>query len=154
MIRHDEWRWQKPSDKAPTKRREAKRRLAISGMLEVLILISIATVGTSILAGWFAAEQQQQLTDIGCITWVDTKEVSTNRHWAQASIYNTGDHTIDAYHVQGAGSILASGTSPIQLHEKVTVEFMAGDADIPVIEILVSATTAAGGTALCEVLYR
>lgn len=133
--------WKKPCG-------QKAARPAVSGMLEVLILISLAVAGTSILAAWFATAHHLQL-ELECEAFLDTGRISTDRYWASAVLHNTGDHPIGQHSVVGARGVILSDVVPIPPGESRTVEFVATAADLPIVWILAVGHT--GGTTLCEV---
>ncbi|MDE0090120.1 MAG: hypothetical protein OXP12_02030 [Thaumarchaeota archaeon] len=135
-------------------RRQQQQRHAASGMIEVLVLVSVAVVGAGALAAWFSGSQDA-LQGAGCTAWVEVHEISDNAYWAQATIRNTGDHPILEYHVMvGANDMPAASSHAVREPGQTAIlEFVVtgvGDES----HLLPARVMArgAGGSALCEVV--
>ena len=92
------------------RRQRRQQRHATSGMIEVLILVSVAVVGAGALATWFSGAHDV-LQGAECTAWVETHEVSDNTYWTQATIRNTGDHPILEYHVMAGANDTPAASS-------------------------------------------
>ena len=130
------------------------RRRAASGMIEVLILVSVAVVGAGALAAWFSGAHDV-LQGAECTAWVEIHEISDSAYWAQATIRNTGDHPMREYHVMaGANDTPAASSHAVREPGQTAVlEFVVTGVDdeshlLPVRVI----GRGAGGSALCEVV--
>ena len=135
-------------------RRQRQRRHAASGMIEVLILISVAVVGAGALAAWFSGSQDA-IQEAGCTAWVEVHEISDGTYWIQSTIRNTGDHPILEYHVMaGANSTPAASSHAVwEPGQTVVLEFVAADAGdgsrlLPARVVALGG----GGSALCGVV--
>lgn len=73
---------------------------AVSGFIEVLILVGVVVVGTGILATYFFS---YDMTEISCVAWITTYRVGGG-HYIDLTLKNTGDHTInvDEMTIEGA----------------------------------------------------
>ena len=131
-----------------------RRRHAASGMIEILILISVAVVGAGALAVWFSGAHDV-LQETGCTAWIEVHEISDNTYWAQATIRNTGDHPILEYRIMaGANDTPAASSHAVwEPGQTAILEFVVTDADDE--SHLLPARVIAwggGGSALCEVV--
>ena len=131
-----------------------QERRAASGMIEVLILVSVAVVGAGALAAWFSGSYDV-LQETGCTAWMDAHEISDGSYWIQATIRNTGDHPIREYHVMvGDGDAPAASSHAVwEPGQTAVLEFVvagAGDGS----HLLPARVTAlgGGGSALCGVV--
>lgn len=134
--------------------RRRRQRHAASGMIEVLVLVSVAVVGTGALAAWFS-DAHDVLQGAECTAWIETHEISDGTYWAQATIRNTGDLPIREYHVMAG----ANDTPAVSSHEiwepgqTAVLEFVVTDVGeeshlLPARVI----SRGGGGNALCEVV--
>ncbi|MDE0266220.1 MAG: hypothetical protein OXK17_04245 [Thaumarchaeota archaeon] len=136
------------------RRQQRHRRHAASGMIEVLILVSVAVVGAGALAAWFSGAHDA-LQGAECTAWVETHEVSDTTYWAQATIRNTGDHPILEYHVMaGANDTPAASSHAVwEPGQTAVLEFVMTDVNEdshPLPARVIGRGT--GGSALCEVV--
>ncbi len=93
-----------------------KPRLAVSGYIEVLVLISIVIITTSILYAWFDSHQTQLLSNIQCTVNIKSHLVYKDTYWTHIEIKNTGYTIIDYYdimHVNGSSIMQTSKTSTL-----------------------------------------
>ena len=87
---------------------------AVSGYIEVLVLISIAILATSIIYVWFDSYETSLSSDMKCTAHVKSHYIYDNTHWTQIEIKNTGHTTIDYFHithVNGSSIMKTSATS-------------------------------------------
>ncbi len=134
--------------------RRRQQRHAASGMIEVLVLVSVAVVGAGALAAWFSGAHDV-LQEAECTAWIETHEISDNTYWAQATIRNTGDHPIREYHVM-AGANDTSAVSSQEVWEPgqtAILEFVMTNvgAESHLLPPRVIGL-GGGGSALCEVV--
>ncbi len=136
-------------------RRQQQWRLAASGMIEVLVLVSVAVVGAGALAVWFSGSYDV-LQGAGCAAWVEIHEISDNTYWAQATIQNTGDHPILEYYVMtGANDEPAALSHAIwEPGQAEILEFVMTDVEeeSSLLPVVVIGRVHGGGSALCEVV--
>ena len=130
-------------------------RPAVSGMIEVLILVSVAVVGTGALAAWFSGAYNA-MGEAGCAAWIEMHEVSDGTYWVQATVRNTGDHIMLEYHVtagDGDGPA-ASSHAAWEPGQAAVLEFVMADVDdeSDLLPATVTGRGAEGGVALCEVV--
>ncbi|MDE0091065.1 MAG: hypothetical protein OXP12_06895 [Thaumarchaeota archaeon] len=131
-----------------------RRRHAASGMIEVLVLISVAVVGAGALAAWFSGAHDV-LQGAECTAWIEAHEISDSTYWAQTTIRNTGDHPILEYRVMvGANDTPAASSHVVwEPGQTAILEFVVTDVDGE--SALLPARVigrGAGGSALCEVV--
>lgn len=132
-----------------------RRRHAASGMIEVLVLISVAVVGAGALAAWFFGAHDVLQEGAECTAWIEAHEISDSTYWAQATIRNTGDHPIREYRVMaGANDTHAASYHVVrEPGQTAMLEFVVTGVDDE--SHLLPARVighGAGGSALCEVV--
>ncbi len=133
-----------------------KRRHAVSGMIEVLVLVSVAVVGAGALAAWFSGAHDV-LQGAECAAWVEMHEISDNTYWAQATVRNTGDHPMLEYRVTaGAGDAPAASSRAVwEPGQTAVLEFVTTGVEesglLPV-RVVGLVGGGVGGSALCEVV--
>ena len=124
-------------------------------MIEVLILVSLAVVGASGLAAWFASAQDA-LQGAECTAWIEVHEVSDGTYWAQATIRNTGDHPIHEYHIMAGANDTpaASSHTAWEPGQTAVLEFVMTDVNEEsyLLPARVIGRVYGGGSALCEVV--
>ena len=133
------------------------RRHAVSGMIEVLILVSVAVVGAGALAAWFSGAHDA-LQEAGCAAWIEVHEISDDTYWIQATIRNTGDHPMREYHVMaGANSTPAASSHAVwEPGQTAILEFVVAgvgeESHLLPARVIGRVGGGAGGSALCEVV--
>ena len=120
---------------------------AVSGMLEVLILIGIGVVGAGVIAVWFSGVSTDELR---CTAWVDIHEITPGTHWGEATIQNTGSITINRYVVYGGNASLVFYDIAAEPSVRIKIDFTKNDMQQP---IMVEATGRTGA-AFCEVFTQ
>ena len=132
-----------------------RRRHAVSGMIEVLILISVAVVGAGALATWFSGSQDM-LQEAGCTAWIDVHEISDGTYWVQATIRNTGDHPMLEYRVMAGDNSTpaASSHTAWEPGQTTVLEFVVTGADgkSHLLPASIIGRGGEGSSALCEVV--
>ena len=135
--------------------RRQRQRHAASGMIEVLILVSVAVVGAGALVAWFSGAHDVLQEGAECTAWIATHEISDNTYWAQATIRNTGDHPIREYHVTtGANDTPAASSHEVwEPGQTAILEFVVTgvgeESNLLPARVI---GRGAGGSALCEVV--
>ncbi|MDE0526594.1 MAG: hypothetical protein OXI27_08395 [Thaumarchaeota archaeon] len=135
---------------------QRRRRHAASGMIEVLVLVSVAVVGAGALAAWFSGAHDVLQEGAECTAWIEAREISDNTYWAQATIRNTGDHPIREYRVMAGanGTPAASSRAVWEPGQTAMLEFVVTgvDDESHLLPVRVIGRGAGGGSALCEVV--
>ena len=133
------------------------RRHAVSGMIEVLILVSVAVVGAGALAVWFSGAHDV-LQGAECAAWIEVHEVSDNTYWVHTTIRNTGDYPMHEYRVMaGANDMSAASSHTIREPGQTAIlEFVVTGVDdesqlLPA-RVIGRVGGEVGGSALCEVV--